>query len=215
MPPARPLRCAPAMRASPFAAFALASLLPLAAGAQEAAVVTRVVDNAPVVVESAGRPQEVRLERFGPALCSTPCTLHVPPGHYTLWTGGRGVRVAEVPVQVGPEGARVRVRAASRARYVGGIITTALGGGTVALFGGVALAALLGPDDEYNRFFAGMMGGAALVVGVPTLIVGLVLLGGAETGVEEVGPVAPAAPRWTLGVAPLRDGASVGAAFTF
>lgn len=204
------------MRASSLATFAFASLLPLAARAQDALVVTRVVDNAPVVVESTGRPQEVRLERGGPVVCSTPCTLHVPPGHYTLWTGGRGVRVAEVPVLVPPEGARVRVRAASRARYVGGIITTAVGGGTIALLGGMAVVALVSaPGDDYNQLFAGMMGGAAVLVGVPTLIVGLVLLGGAETGVEEVGPVAPAAPRWTFGVAPMRGGASLGAGFTF
>ncbi len=196
-------------------AFSLTALAPLTAAAQDA-VVTRVVDNAPLVVESTGRPQEVRLERGGPALCSTPCTLHVPPGHYTLWTGGRGVRVAEVAVAVGPDGTRVRVRAASRARYVGGIITTAVGGGTIALLGGMAAVAMLSaPGDEYNQLFAGMMGGAAVVVGVPTLIVGLVLLGGTDTGVEEVGPVAPAAPRWTLGVAPTRGGASLGAGFTF
>ena len=203
------------MKPVALAAFALTSLVAPVVGAQDL-VVTRVVNNAPLVVESNGRPQEVRVERRGTVVCHTPCTLHLPPGPHTVWTGGRGLRVAEVPLMVPPEGARVRVRAASRARLVGGIILTAFGGTTVLAMGTLsAVAYFSAPGDEYNQMIAGLVGGIGLLLGVPTLIAGASLLSGTETGVESVTPVAPPAPQWTLGVAPLRGGAMAGATVTF
>lgn len=176
--------------------------------------VARAQNAAPLVIESTGREQEVRLAREGLPECVTPCTLRVPPGPVTVWTGGRGLRVTRVPVDVPPEGARVRVRAASRARLVGGIILTAVGGGTLLTFGAYA-AAVYGSSarDDYNQFMAGLMGGMALLIGVPTLITGILLVTGAETGVERLAP--PAAPRWSLGVAPLPGGATAGATVKF
>lgn len=201
------------MKPAALSSFLFAALSPLAASAQEA-VITHVVDNAPLIVESTGAPQEVRLERRGPVVCSTPCTLHVPPGHYTLWTGGRSLRVAQVPVTVPPEGARLQVRAASRARLVGGIILTSAGAATTLTFGIMsAVAYFSASGDEYNQFIAGLSGGMALLLGVPMLVGGAALLSGTATGVEQVGPVT--APRWTLGVAPTRGGALAGATFTF
>jgi len=200
------------MKPAALVAFALTSFAAPVVGAQDL-VVTRVVDNAPLVVESNGRSQEVRVERRGPVVCHTPCTLHLPPGPHTVWTGGRGLRAAEVPVMVPPEGARVRVRAASRARLVGGIILTAFGGTTVLSLGTLsALAYFSASGDEYNQMMAGIIAGVGLLVGVPTLIGGVSLLSGTETGVESVTPVAP---QWTLGVAPLRGGAMAGATVTF
>jgi len=202
------------MKPAALVAFALTSLAAPAVYAQ-GFVVTRVVNNAPLVLESTGRPQEVRVERRGPVVCHTPCTLHLPPGPHTVWTGGRGLRVAEVPLMVPPEGARVRVRAASRARLIGGIILMAFGGATVLTMGTLsAVAYFSGPGDEYNQFFAGLAGGMALLVGVPTLVGGAMLLSGTETGVESVTSFAPSL-QWTLGVAPLRGGAMAGATVTF
>jgi hypothetical protein len=216
LPGARTLLYARRMKPVALAAFALTALVAPAVSAQEM-VVTRVLNNAPLVIESNGAPQEVRVEPRGPVVCRTPCTLHVPPGPHTVWTGGRGLRVAEVPMMVGPEGARVRVRAASRGRLVGGIILTAFGGATVLSMGALsAVAYFSAPGDEYNQMFAGIAGGMALLIGVPTLVGGIALLSGTETGVESVTPVAPAvSPQWTLGVAPLRGGALAGATITF
>jgi hypothetical protein len=78
-----------------------------------------------------------------------------------------------------------------------------------------AVAYFSAPGDEYNQFLGGLSAGMALLVGVPMLVGGAALLSGTETGVEQIGPVAPAAPRWTLGLAPTRGGALAGAAFTF
>lgn len=193
------------MKPASFVAFALVSLAAPAAYAQS---------GTPLVIESSGRSQEVRVERGGPVLCSTPCTLQVQPGPQTVWTGGRGLRIAEVSLTVPPEGARVRVRAASRGRLVGGVILTALGGATLVSLGTfAAVVYATAPRDEYNQFFATLMGGMALLIGVPTLIAGGLLLSGNEAGVESVTPVAP--PRWTLGVAPLQGGAMAGATVTF
>ncbi len=191
-------------------AFALASLVAPVVSAQD-----RAVNNAPVIIESTGRAQEVHVEWRGPVACETPCTLHLRPGFHTVWMGGRGLRATVVPLEVPPEGARVRVRAVSRGRLVGGIILTALGG--TMLLGGGTLAAVAyfgSPDDEYNQLMAAIMGGMALFIGVPSLVGGVVMLSDTETGVESVRPVAAPTP-WTLGVAPLRGGAMAGVTVTF
>lgn len=201
------------MKSAPVFAFAVVTLAASAASAQDAGM-TRALDDAPLVVESNGRPQEVRVQRYGLPVCSTPCTLHLGPGPHTVWTSGRGLRVTEVPLMVPPEGARVRVRAASRAALIGGSILTAFGGAAILIGGGLATAAYASaPHDEYNQMYAVIWGGMALVLGVPALISGVLLVTGAETGFERVEPAA--APRWTLGVAPLQGGALAGATVTF
>lgn len=199
------------MKPAALLAFAVTSLVAPVVCAQ-----TRAVTNAPVVLESNGRPQEVRVERRGPVVCETPCTLHLPLGWHTVWTGGRGLRMAEVPVMVPPEGMRVRVRAASRGRLVGGIILTSLGGSALLVMGTLSLVAFSGPSgDDYNQFMGALLGGMGLLIGVPSLIGGIAMLSGTETGVESSTPLAPPAPQWTLGVAPHRGGALAGVTVTF
>jgi len=199
------------MKPASLLAFALTSLAAPVVGAQ-----TRAVNNAPVVIESNGRPQEVRVEWRGPVACLTPCTLHLQPGFHTVWTGGRGLRAAELPLEVSPEGMRVRVRAASRGRLVGGIILTSLGGSTLLVMGTLSLLALSGPSgDESNQFMGALLGGMTLLIGAPSLIGGIAMLSGTGTGIESVTPVAPPAPQWTLGAAPVRGGAMAGVTVTF
>lgn len=194
------------MKPASFVAFALTLVTAPAAYAQS---------GAPLLVESTGGSQEVRVEWRGPVACHTPCALQVQPGERTVWTGGRGFRMAEVWVTVPPEGARVRVRAVSRGRLVGGIILAALGGSALLTMGTLSLVAVAGsPDDEYNQFMATLLGGMGLLIGAPTLIGGILLLQDPPPGVESITPIA-ASPRWGLGVAPLSGGAMAGATVTF
>lgn len=198
------------MKPAALVAFALGSLVAPVVGAQD-----RAVNNAPVVLESNGRAQEVRVEWRGPVACETPCTLHLRPGFHTVWMGGHGLRATVVPLEVPPEGTRVRVRAVSRARLVGGVILTALGGSALLTMGTLSVVAFSSaPGDEYNQFMGALLGGMGLLIGVPSLVGGVVMLSGTETGVESVTPVAPA-PQWTLGVAPLRGGAMAGVTVAF
>ncbi len=198
------------MKSAVLVAFALVSLVAPAVSAQD-----HPTDNVPVVLESTGRAQEVRVEWRGPVACETPCTVHLRPGFHTVWMGGHGLRATVVPLEVSPEGMRVRVRAVSRGRLVGGIILTALGGSSLLVMGTLSIVSLSGPSgDEYNEFMGALLGGMGLLIGVPSLVGGVVMLSGTETGVESVTPTR-SAPPWTLGMAPLRGGAMAGVTVTF
>ncbi len=162
----------------------------------------------PVVIESSGASQEVRLSHAGDALCRTPCTLRLPPGRYTLTTGGRGLRTTDTPVFAQGSGARIVVRAASRGRFVGGVVLTSAGTLTLASMGLMsAVAFMSAPGDGYNNLMGGIMAGVGLAVGVPLLATGVALLRGARTGIDRVEGDAVVAPRVNVGLAPMAGGA--------
>lgn len=81
------------------------------------------------------RGTEVTQRREVTPWCTTPCTLHLPPGEHTLWTGAPAVLDAVSTVRVTDRTTRVELRAPSRPRWergrnvlVGAIGLTVLGG---------------------------------------------------------------------------------------
>ncbi len=106
----------------------------------------------PLLIESTGRRQWVRLESWVPedapgqalgvhaadveARCWTPCTLYLPTGRVTVSTGGSGLRTARSQIWVPLGGVRVRMRAA-------GSLLPSLGRGLVSVGVGTLLAVML------------------------------------------------------------------------
>lgn len=208
----------------PLCAWAFALVMASASGAAAQAtpwgdappppLVVEAPADAPLVIESTGREQDVRLLRGGPVLCQTPCTLHLQPGPYMVSTSGRGLRMADIPVTLEPGGLRVQVRAASRARLVGGVILVSSGATVLVALGAMSVGALIaGSDDSYNRLIAGVTGTMAVVIGAPLLIGGLVMVNGAAAGPERIEPLTR--PAWSVAVAPLAGGAMGALGVTF
>ena len=106
----------------------------------------------PLLIESTGRRQWVRLESWVPedapgqavgaqaadveARCFTPCTLFLPAGRVTVSTGGSGLRSARSQIWVPAGGVRVRMRAA-------GSLLPSIGRGLASVGVGTLLAVML------------------------------------------------------------------------
>lgn len=127
---------------------------------------------------------------FGRTVCSTPCTLHVPPGVMGLWVTGEGQRSQTISVNVPPDGTAVRVRPSSAWGWLGGFLLTGAGVGAIAS-GGLLLS--LGLDDyewENGRRVArpdqgNVISGSVLTaLGVPLLVGGIVLIYKNRGGIE-------------------------------
>jgi hypothetical protein len=194
---------------------------------------------APLLVE-AQRPQSITLHvrsevavngfylTFTKEMCTTPCTMYLPPGHYWLHTEGEGVAASNLSVELGPEGKRIKMRSSSSKTHATGVALTTMGvlstlAGAISLICAVAPApdyssqpALLDADGQMNAFIAGgVLGG----LGVASIVTGAVMLAKSPTGAEEqssYGGTNPQAPR-TLDawVAPTRNGGSTGLTVRF
>ncbi|MFO0577241.1 MAG: hypothetical protein U1A78_24820 [Polyangia bacterium] len=160
----------------------------------------------PVLLEAEGPPMELRTPpdhpvqplygqpAYGPEyLCTTPCTLYLPRGGYTLNAEAAGRPLVRLDLDVRPPGQRVLVRSTSALRLVGGSTLLLFGG--MFLLGGLVVATLSGrgdtPEAPQQRA-AGLAFGAGLsTVGFAGLLGGGFLLRGVGWGIKQVTPLPP------------------------
>jgi hypothetical protein len=173
----------------------------------------------PLVLESSGAAQNVALTaprqdrdfRRPLWLCTTPCTLYVPPGRVGLYAGGGRVRegLTVVAVGGGAQGTSVRLRAPDARAFA--TARTALTGGTLVAIVGTAFL-LDGPLETYVHGSSGPItigiGAGLLAAGIGFIVPSTIALNRLATGAERVGP-ASATPRVSLGAAPLPGGGLV------
>jgi hypothetical protein len=182
----------------------------------------------PLRVESVGREQSVgialgRVAQPGlPApmattlyreVCQTPCTLHVRPGAFALWTGGNGVASITTQVRVPHDGTRVIMRAPSAAVWKTAPYVAAVGG-AMMMTGGMILGMSL--TETFRSDLGVGLGITGLAVGGVAAITGLVLLSKNPWGIlrQQRLEFEPAS-RWSVGAAPLPGGAALAGAVQF
>ena len=186
----------------------------------------------PLLIESAGAQLDVGLAPQsqslgapagtppvdpGEALCATPCMLYARRGVVRLWSGGPGLRQDLSQLSVPPWGIRVRLRAASHARYDTGFALTLTGGltltaGTLVIFGPLWASGARGGPPSALWLAPGL---GVVGVGSIAMAVGIALLSTSRTGIASTSPlgrVGNSATRsvpmqWAVGAAPLADGA--------
>ncbi|MEI8254115.1 MAG: hypothetical protein WCJ30_00415 [Deltaproteobacteria bacterium] len=130
-------------------------------------------------------------------VCSTPCTLFVPPGAMVLSSAGRGIAPEDTDLTVPRDGLLVRLRAPSDSARTGGRVLTVVG-----FFTGLVGAALLisaASDASSGHPGSGMTalaigGGSAMGAGAAFMIPGLFMLAGSHGGIEFQGPPPSTAP---------------------
>lgn len=152
----------------------------------------------PVLLEAEGPPMALHIPpeqvTYGPDyLCTTPCTLYLPRGGYTLNADSGGRPLVRLDLDVRPPGQRVLVRSTSGLRLIGGGTLLLFGG--MFLLGGLVVATLSGrgdtPESPQQRA-AGLAFGAGLsTVGFAGLLGGGFLLRGVGWGIKQVTPLSP------------------------
>ncbi len=133
-----------------------------------------------------GRPFTASLYSMaGPAAqCMAPCTLHVPPGNYTLQVGGEGVRVKKTQIQIMGD-TMIAVKAGSSAALSWGIADLVLGAG-VFLPVGIALT-VVGVSNS-NAGGLATVGVVVIVLSVALIVLGPVLIGTSGSKIQTPGP---------------------------
>jgi hypothetical protein len=150
-------------------------------------------------------------------LCTTPCTLYVPPGRMTLFTDGVGIAPGDTELDVPPSGLRVRLLApsstavvATRALFVTGALSAIAG---IALFAGAIAdasdASHAGGPPTATTWGLVAGGAVATTLGV-ALVLTAALMPGTRAGIAERRPLASASRRrwrWGAAIAPGTSGA--------
>ncbi len=175
-----------------------------------------------VVVESVGPRQPVGTVASGgdasaPRLvCTTPCTLYVPPGPFTLFTGGGDVRAVTTALDVPATGLRLRMRAPSEDSVTRlDLLRFGATVATVAGFGALLLGLTL-PTDSATVPLE-VTGTAVLGAGIALLVTYFVVDENNAPGVASSEPLARARqrPEWFLGAAPAAGGLSLSGTLRF
>ncbi|MGE0788650.1 MAG: hypothetical protein AB7S26_23465 [Sandaracinaceae bacterium] len=141
---------------------------------------------APMDVTSTGAELEVTVSSsVGSASCLTPCRLLLSAGEWLVESEAHGVRRNREAILVPPDGAELRLNAASGAAHAWGWILTALGAASVVL-GAVFVGFILegAANDPYNQMMAGMIGGVTGAIGIAGLSAGLALVLSNQPGIE-------------------------------
>jgi hypothetical protein len=175
---------------------------------------------ATVTVASEGKAQGVSLSpaarpEVPPLKCETPCTLQLWPDRYRLVTQTKGIRSFTAEIDVPPTGGAWTLHAPSKGQFVGGIVLTAFGGMSLAVCGGLAIAALVSaPSDSYNQMYASIAGGVGLIVGGASLGVGIAFVTRNKRGfITEPQPPSPKASSGATRVQFFANGAGIGLRF--
>jgi hypothetical protein len=132
-------------------------------------------------------------------LCTTPCTLQLPPGNAQLCTsqGGGWVPHHSADLNVPPTGADVSLRPFAERPYLAGFFLSLIGA-VATVVGGIVLASwAVGPSTDTKMIVgsAGMgLGGALLATGIP-----IAVLSGRE-GIASVKPKNDGRPTASLGL---------------
>lgn len=157
-------------------------------------------------------------------LCTTPCTLYLPPGRTRIHIGGRDRLESLETLEVGTRPQRVRLHSSSATLAGLGFALTIFGASFV--FAG-ATAAVAHFTNNVSTGGPSLLavGGVLFGIGVVNLTVGLPLAFGARVGVARIDPLQRPTrdvPRARLrltaaGAGPSSDGrgAQVGLAFSF
>lgn len=158
----------------------------------------------PVQLEAEGPP--LRLSSHAdsePYLCTTPCTLHLLPGGFTLGADAPGRMPTSIDINVRPPGQRVLLTSGSISRLFAGIVLLSFGGamslGGLAVGGIYAVPSRSSEDPEEKRF--GLLFGAGITaVGFAMVTGGGLLMRKLGWGVLKVTPLS--SPRPAPGGAP-------------
>jgi hypothetical protein len=155
-------------------------------------------------------------------VCTTPCTLFLPPGPTTLHFSAENAVAANLALDPGAGGQRYRVAAAGDFRGIGGFLLSflsvpaSLGGGAVVGLG-IATAASSSPQPDAISTML-LTGGALIGVFTPLAALGIYLFATRNTRIVRHEPLAARGPQWVgASVVPSTTGrgASIGAGFVF
>ena len=147
----------------------------------------------PVVLEADGLPLQLSVPHGSEEpLCTTPCTLHLPPGGFTLHASAPGRILTRVSLNVQRPGQRVVLQSASGVRLISGVGLVITGG--MLTVGGLLLTGLNGFDHEAAASQQGRTGALAFAAGMTiagfgSLVGGGFLLRGLGWGVKRVTPL--------------------------
>lgn len=133
-------------------------------------------------------------------LCTTPCTLHLPPGHTSLHVGGEGRLESVQTVEVRNRPLRVTFRAASSAVFGSGVVLTLFGAALSAAgsFAFVVQSTGTGTGGGGQPLYPLAIG--CLIAGSLGLAVGIPILTQTRPGIgrtEQLGrPTATVTAQW-------------------
>jgi hypothetical protein len=121
-------------------------------------------------------------------LCTTPCTLHLPPGRTSLHVGGVG-RVESIQTLVIDRQPRRVVLYSSSSLALGGGVALALFGGALGVAGAIALAVDINSSSVHALGTLGTLGAVSASAGAFAMAAGIPIIVQSHVGIARSEPI--------------------------